>query len=111
MGLFLLNFWARWLTFPNPERLTVLRVITTRNLRWLNIRSLKNPSLHKVVDVMTVNSKDLVVNLNLSLGKGLRPLRSSYFVLSALSANVVNRCPSNVPSILSWEVTRNARDR
>merc|ERR1711962_683709 len=45
------------------------------------------------------------------LRKRPRPLRSWYFVLSALSANVVNKCPSNVPSILSWEVTRNARDK
>ena len=40
-----------------------------------------------------------------------RPPRNWYFVLNAPSANAVNKFPSNVRSISSWEVTKNVRDK
>merc|ERR1711956_173806 len=97
--------------FPSLGRLTVLPVMDIKSLKRPNTKSHKNLSLHKDVGVTIANSKVSEVSPNPSRGRRQRPPRSWYFVLNAPSANAVNKFPSSVRSILSWEVTKNVRDR
>ena len=97
----------------------------------------KIKSIHKIcyqttnfdrISDMTVNSRDLEVSPNPSWGKRPRPPRSWSSSWSALSVSgktryfgkskvvyleitVYFRLPSREPSISSWEVRENARDR
>ena len=124
------NTFFRW-TFPRKEELFVpIRTArTTKCSRWLNTRSPKNPSRHKVVDDMIVSSKVSVVSPSpfwerrwgqnsycfaLQLFKyttfsRLKQPKSWCCVWNVWNANGKIKFPSSVPSILNWEVTKNAK--